>query len=29
MLMSLIASAIYLLNDLLDIDFIRAHRTRW
>lgn len=29
MLMSLIASSIYLLNDLLDIDADRAHRTKW
>lgn len=28
-LMSLIASSIYLLNDLLDIDSDRAHRTKW
>lgn len=29
LLMSLIASSIYLLNDLLDIDSDRAHRTKW
>lgn len=29
LLMSLIASSIYLLNDLLDIDADRAHRTKW
>ncbi|MDB5700522.1 MAG: hypothetical protein JWL66_721 [Sphingomonadales bacterium] len=28
-LMSLIASSIYLVNDLLDIDSDRAHRTKW
>jgi len=28
-MMSLIASSIYLLNDLLDIDADRAHRTKW
>lgn len=28
-LMSLIASSIYLLNDLLDVDADRAHRTKW
>ena len=29
LLMSLIASSIYLLNDLLDIDSDRAHRSKW
>src|SRR3546814_9527430 len=29
LLMSLIASSIYLLNDLLDMDSDRAHRTKW
>lgn len=29
LLMSLIASAIYLLNDLLDLDADRAHRSKW
>jgi len=29
LLMSLIASSIYLVNDLLDIDSDRAHRTKW
>ncbi|BBB10375.1 UbiA family prenyltransferase [Sphingopyxis sp. EG6] len=29
LLMSLIASSIYLLNDLLDIDADRAHRSKW
>lgn len=29
LLMSLIASSIYLLNDLLDLDADRAHRTKW
>jgi 4-hydroxybenzoate polyprenyltransferase len=28
-LMSMIASSIYLLNDMLDIDADRAHRTKW
>ncbi|WP_293882426.1 UbiA family prenyltransferase [Sphingomonas sp.] len=28
-LMSLIASSIYLVNDLLDVDSDRAHRTKW
>jgi 4-hydroxybenzoate polyprenyltransferase len=29
LLMSLIASSIYIVNDLLDIDSDRAHRTKW